>query len=155
MTTNSTGFYIIAHNIRSLFNVGTIFRTSDALGIDKIYLTGYTGHPPASQIAKVALGSENTVPWEYQPNISRLLSKLKKQGVKIVALELGQGAIVYNKFKPEFPLALLLGNEVRGVSKPLLQKVDQTIYLPMHGQKESLNVGVAMGVAGYYIRQYK
>lgn len=155
MTTNSTGFYIIAHNIRSLFNVGTIFRTSDALGVDKIYLTGYTGHPPASQIAKVALGSENTVPWEYQPNISRLLSKLKKQGVKIVALELGQGAIVYNKFKPEFPLALLLGNEVRGVSKPLLQKVDQTIYLPMHGQKESLNVGVAMGVAGYYIRQYK
>lgn len=155
MTTNSAGFYIIAHNIRSLFNVGTIFRTSDALGVDKIYLTGYTGHPPASQIAKVALGSENTVPWEYQPNISRLLSKLKKQGVKIVALELGQGAIVYNKFKPEFPLALLLGNEVRGVSKPLLQKVDQTIYLPMHGQKESLNVGVAMGVAGYYIRQYK
>lgn len=155
MTINSVGFYIIAHNIRSLFNVGTIFRTSDALGVDKIYLTGYTGHPPASQIAKVALGSENTVPWEYQPNISRLLSKLKKQGVKIVALELGQGAIVYNKFKPEFPLALLLGNEVRGVSKPLLQKVDQTIYLPMHGQKESLNVGVAMGVAGYYIRQYK
>lgn len=155
MTINSVGFYIIAHNIRSLFNVGTIFRTSDALGVDKIYLTGYTGHPPASQIAKVALGSENTVPWEYQPNISRLLSKLKKQGVKIVALELGKGAIVYNKFKPEFPLALLLGNEVRGVSKPLLQKVDQTIYLPMHGQKESLNVGVAMGVAGYYIRQYK
>jgi len=154
MITDSPQFFIIAHNIRSLFNVGTIFRTADALGIDKIYLTGYSGHPPASQIAKVALGSENSVPWEYQLNISTLFTKLKKQGVKIVALELGAGAIIYNKFKPEFPLALLLGNEVRGVSKSLLKKVDSTIYLPMYGQKESLNVGVAMGVAGYYIRQY-
>ena len=84
-----------------------------------------------------------------------IYKKLKKQGVKIVALELGEGAVIYNKFKPQFPLALLLGNEVRGVSKPLLKKVDSTIYLPMYGQKESLNVGVAMGVAGYYIRQYK
>lgn len=154
MTTSNSQFFIIAHNIRSLFNIGTIFRTADALDVDKIYLTGYSGHPPASQIAKVALGSENSVPWEYHQNISSLFTKLKKQGVKIVALELGAGAIVYNKFKPEFPLALLLGNEVRGVSKPLLKKVDSTIYLPMYGQKESLNVGVAMGVAGYYIRQY-
>ncbi len=155
MTINSQPFYIIAHNIRSLYNIGTIFRTSDALGIDKIYLTGYSGHPPSSQISKVALGSENSVPWEHHKNISTLCAKLKKQGVKIIALELGDGAIFYNQFKPDFPVALLLGNEVRGVSKALLKKVDSTIYLPMYGQKESLNVGVAMGVAGYYIRQYK
>ncbi len=152
MTTNRQGFFIIAHNIRSLYNIGTIFRTADALGVDKIYLTGYSGHPPSSQISKIALGSENFVAWEHYKNISSLFSKLKKQKVKIIGLELGAGAIPYNKFKPQFPLALLLGNEVRGVSKALLKKTDQIIYLPMYGQKESLNVGVAMGVAGYYIK---
>lgn len=155
MTTNKKSFYIIAHNIRSLYNVGTIFRTSDALGVDKIYLTGYSGQPPSKQISKVALGAENTVPWEHCKNISQLFTKLKKQGVRIVALELGHGAVNIFDFKPKFPLALLLGNEVRGVSKSLLNKADQIIYLPMYGHKESLNVGVAMGVAGYFIKKHE
>lgn len=144
-------FYVIAHNIRSLYNVGTIFRTSDALGVAKIFLTGYTGRPPRKEIAKVALGAENIVPWEGIKNISSLLKRLKKDGVKIIALEKTELAIDYLDFSPQFPLALLLGNEVRGVSTSLLKQVDKIISLPMKGEKESLNVGVAMAVAGYYI----
>lgn len=144
-------FYVIAHNIRSLYNVGTIFRTSDALGVAKIFLTGYTGRPPRKEIAKVALGAENIVPWEGIKNISSLLKRLKKDGVKIIALEKTELAIDYIDFSPQFPLALLLGNEVRGISTSLLKQADKIISLPMKGEKESLNVGVAMAVAGYYI----
>lgn len=144
-------FYIIAHNIRSLYNVGTIFRTSDALGISKIFLTGYTGRPPRKEISKVALGAENSVPWEGVKNISSLLKRLKKEGIQIVALEKVAQAVDYLNFAPQFPLALLVGNEVRGVSTSLLKQVDQVISLPMKGEKESLNVSVAMAVAGYYI----
>lgn len=144
-------FYIIAHNIRSLYNVGTIFRTSDALGISKIFLTGYTGRPPRKEISKVALGAENSVPWEGIKNISSLFKRLKKEGIQIVALEKVAQAVDYLSFNPKFPLALLVGNEVRGVSTSLLKQVDQVISLPMKGEKESLNVSVAMAVAGYYI----
>ncbi len=154
MTANKD-FYLIAHNIRSLYNIGTFFRTADALGISKIYLSGYSGQPPQSGIAKVALGAENVVPWEHYKNISQLIKKLKKDGVKIVALELDKKAINYLDFKPEFPLALLLGNEVRGVSSSLLKTADDIIYLPMKGIKESLNVGIAMAVAAYQINRFR
>ena len=146
---------MIAHNIRSLYNIGTFFRTADALAIDKIYLTGYSGIPPQAGITKVALGAENSVPWEQYKNISALIKKLKAQGIQIVALELDKKAVNIFKFKPNFPLALLVGNEVRGVSKNLLKKADKIVYLPMRGKKESLNVGVAMAVAGYYIKYKK
>ena len=144
-------FFIIAHNIRSLYNIGTIFRTADALGIDQLFLTGYSPQPPRKEISKVALGAEQTVAWSYYKNISPLIAKLKKEKVKIVALELDKRAISYLDFKPQFPLALLVGNEVRGISKGLLGKSDKIIFLPMKGKKESLNVGVAMAVAGYQI----
>jgi 23S rRNA (guanosine2251-2'-O)-methyltransferase len=147
---NKQEFYIIAHNIRSLYNIGTMFRTADALGASLV-LSGYSGHPPRKEISKVALGAENTVPWEYHKNISYILKKLKVQGVQIIALEKTPKSINYLDFKPKFPLALLVGNEVRGVSPAILKKVDQIISLPMNGEKESLNVGVAMAVAGYYI----
>lgn len=148
-------FYIIAHNIRSLYNVGTFFRTADALQVSKIFLTGYTGCPPRKEISKVALGAEDAVPWQHYKNISVLIKKLQTAGVKIVALEKTKQAIDYLDFKPEFPLALLLGNEVRGISKNLLAKADQTISLPMKGQKESLNVGVAMAVAAFRIDSHR
>ncbi len=148
-------FYLIAHNIRSLYNIGTFFRTADALGINKIYLSGYSGKPPQSGIAKVALGAENVVPWEHYKNISQLIKKLKKDGVKIIALELDKKAINYLDFKPDFPLALLLGNEVRGISSALLKQADEIIYLPMKGIKESLNVGIAMAVASYHINRFR
>ncbi len=148
-------FYLIAHNIRSLYNIGTFFRTADALGISKIYLSGYSGQPPQSGIAKVALGAENTVPWEHYKNVTHLIKKLKKSGVKIIALEIDKRAINYLDFKPEFPVALLVGNEVRGVSPSLLKQADEIIYLPMKGTKESLNVGIAMAVSAYQINRFR
>ena len=150
MTTNNK-FYIIAHNIRSLYNIGTIFRTADALGVDRLFLTGYSGQPPRKEISKVALGAEESVEWQHYKSLSYLIKKLKKDGIKIIALETSDQAINYLDFKPKFPLALLLGNEVRGVSEVMLKQVDTTISLPMNGIKESLNVGVAMAVAGYHI----
>ena len=154
MTTNNK-FYIIAHNIRSLYNIGTMFRTADAMGVDRLFLTGYSGQPPRKEISKVALGAEDSVPWQHYKNLSYLLKKLKSRGVNIVALEIDDKAKNYLDFKPKFPLALIVGNEVSGVSKSIIDKVDQTIYLPMHGIKESLNVGVAMAVAGYHIISHR
>jgi 23S rRNA (guanosine2251-2'-O)-methyltransferase len=154
MTANNS-FYVIAHNIRSLYNIGTIFRTADALGVTQLFLTGYSGYPPRPEIAKVALGAEQTVPWKHCQNISAVVKKLKKQGIKIISLEICPQALDYRRFKPSFPLALVVGNETRGLSLALLKKSDQIIYLPMQGQKESLNVGVSMAVAGYYLNNFR
>lgn len=132
-----------------------MFRTADALGVDQLFLTGYSGKPPRREISKVALGAEESVEWQHYKSLTYLIKKLKKDGVKIVALETGDKSIDYLKFKPKFPLALLLGNEVRGVSPAILKKVDSSISLPMNGIKESLNVGVAMAVAGYHIIKFR
>ena len=144
-------FYVICDNIRSLENIGSIFRTADALGVAKIYLCGICGTPPNHKIAKTALGAENTIPWEYCKQTGRLIDKLKSSKINIVALEQDKEAVDYKKFKPKFPLALIIGNEVKGVSRNILKKCDKIIFLPMLGQKESLNVSVAFGVAGYEI----
>jgi 23S rRNA (guanosine2251-2'-O)-methyltransferase len=154
MTMNNK-FFIIAHNIRSLYNIGTIFRTADALGVDQLFLTGYSGTPPRKEISKVALGAEESVSWQHYKSLSYLIKKLKKEGVQIIALETGENSINYLDFKPKFPTALLLGNEVRGVSPAMLRQVDITISLPMNGIKESLNVGVAMAVASYHIIKFR
>lgn len=144
-------FSVVVDNVRSLENVGSIFRTADALGVKKIYLCGITGRPPEQKIAKTALGAEKTIPWEYHKQTWRLIEKLKKDNVKIVALEQAKNSILYTKFKAKFPLALVIGNEVKGVSPKVLEQSDQIIHLPMRGKKESLNVAVAFGVAGYEI----
>jgi len=146
-------FYVICDNIRSLENIGSIFRTSDALGVSKIYLCGISGKPPHHKISKTALGAEETTPFDHCKQIGRLIDKLKAQKVQIVALEQDKTAIEYTKFKPSFPVALIVGNEVEGVSKKVLKKCDKIIYLPMSGQKESLNVSVAFGIAGYEINK--
>jgi len=154
-------FYVICDNIRSLENVGSIFRTSDALGVTKIYLCGITGQVPSwenglhKKIAKTALGAEKTIPFEYCKSVTRLIDKLKKSKISIVALEQDEKAINYLEFKPSFPLALILGNEVDGISKAVLNKADKIIFLPMSGQKESLNVSVSFGIAGYEINKYR
>ena len=145
------GFYVICDNIRSLENIGSIFRTADALGVTKIYLCGISGRPPHQKISKTALGAEKTISWEYCKQTWRLIEKLKKEHIAIVALEQTSQSILYTKFKPRFPLALVVGNEVRGVSKKAIELSDQAIHLPMVGMKESLNVSVAFGVAGYRI----
>ncbi len=145
-------FYVICDNIRSLENIGSIFRTADALGVAKIYLCGISGRPPQQKISKTALGAEKTVPWEYYKQVWRLVEKLKKEGITIVALEQTKESVLYTTFKPRFPLALIIGNEVKGVSKKSLELSDTIIHLPMKGKKESLNVAVAFGVAGYCIK---
>ncbi|MSR76084.1 MAG: TrmH family RNA methyltransferase [Candidatus Ryanbacteria bacterium] len=146
---------IVLHNIRSLHNVGSVLRTADGAGVAKVYMTGYTPSPTdemgrvRKEIAKTALGAENSVAWECVADISRLITKLKKEGFSIVALEQSDDAKDYREFYPQFPVALIAGNEVRGLSGALLEKVDASIVLPMRGKKESLNVSVAVGVAVY------
>ncbi len=148
-------FYVICDNIRSLENIGSIFRTADALGVDKIFLCGISGKPPHHKISKTALGAEKTISFEHCRQTWRLIEKLKKDKIQIVALEQARHAVLYTKFKPGFPLALIIGNEVKGISKKILKKADKIIYLPMRGKKESLNVSVAFGVAGYQINKFR
>ncbi|HUT21883.1 MAG TPA: TrmH family RNA methyltransferase [Candidatus Bipolaricaulota bacterium] len=145
---------LILPNIRSAFNVGSIFRTADAAGIEKIYLCGYTPRPDKDEkkIAKTALGAENKVAWEYKKQAGRLIDDLKKQGYQIIALEKTKKSLNYLKFKPKFSAAIILGNEVKGVSAALLEKSDKTVHLPMMGEKESLNVSVACGIFAYYLK---
>ncbi len=157
--------FVILHNIRSLHNVGSIFRTADAAGVKKIYLTGYTPAPTdrfgkiRPEITKTALGAEKTVEWEKSKDIGKLITNLKqktrtdlvagqRQGrsLLIVAVEQTPNSIDYKKFKPKYPLALIFGNEVRGISPQILKKCDKIIEIPMAGEKESLNVSVAAGI---------
>src|SRR6476469_3622433 len=154
MPAKSKELILIAHNIRSLHNVGSIFRAADGFGVSKIYLTGYTGAPEgtnAGKIHKVALGAEEFVPWEQTRSLVRLIAKLKKTGVRIVALEnnVNYKVTSLRKYKPKFPMALILGEEVKGHTKKILDLCDDIIDIPMVGQKESLNVSVACGIALY------
>lgn len=144
----------ILHNIRSAHNVGSIFRTADAAGIEKLYLTGYTPTPKTNpkEIHKTALGAENFVQWEKYKNINYLFKKLKKEKIKIVAVEQYKRSIPYYKFKPETDLVLIFGNEVRGLNKKILEKADYILEIPMLGKKESLNVAVAFGIVVYNIK---
>jgi len=149
MSIKKKEIYLIAQNIRSLYNVGSFFRCADTFNVSKIFLCGYTGCPPREQISKTALGAETWVPWEKCWQTHLLIKKLKKQGIKIVVLETGKNSQPLPKFKPQFPLALVVGSETKGVSKSILKLADKTVKIPMLGKKESLNVGVAAAVALY------
>ncbi len=144
--------YLVAQNIRSLFNVGSLFRCADVFGVKKIYLCGYTGFPPRKEISKTALGAEQWVAWERHWQTHLLLKKLKKQGIKVVVLETGRRSKTLPKFNPKFPLALVVGNEVKGVSGKILSLADEVVKIPMLGKKESLNVATAAGIALYKLR---
>jgi len=146
-------FYVVCDNIRSLENIGSIFRTADALNIEKIFLCGISGTPPNPKISKSALGAENWIEWEHSWQTWRIIEKLKKEKIFVVALEQTKNSLPYNKFRPKFPLALVVGNEVKGISPSVLKRADRVISLPMFGKKESLNVAVAFGVAGYEINK--
>jgi len=140
----------ILHNIRSRENVGSIFRTADAVGVVKIYLCGITPQPPHEKISKTALGAENIVPWEYHKQTWRLIDRLKKEGYKVVALENSKTAQdIFSFKKGDKPIVLVVGNEVSGLSSGMLAQSDKVVSIPMRGQKESLNVAVAFGVAVY------
>jgi tRNA G18 (ribose-2'-O)-methylase SpoU len=142
--------YCLCENIRSIYNVGAIFRTSDGAFIEKIFLTGYTPHPPRKEIEKIALGATLSVPWEYRRNSLEVINELKSKNVKICALEItDEKKLIYDITKNDFPLCLIIGNEITGVSKELLNLADIAVELPMFGIKHSLNVAVAYGIAVY------
>ena len=138
---------VIAHNIRSLHNVGSIFRSCDAFGVEKLYLTGITGTPPRKEIAKVALGSEHWVAWEHVEDVFALIQELKLQGHKMIALENHPRATPIDLFCPTGQNALVLGNEVGGIEPDLLDQCDLLLEIPMPGRKQALNVSVAAGIA--------
>ncbi len=143
---------VLLHNIRSAHNVGSIFRTSDAAGVGKIYLSGYAPIPidrfgrPQKDIAKTALGAEKNIPWEFFKTPQKLISKLKNDGWEIVGVEQDARALDYRAFKPKQQTLFVFGNEVLGLSPAMRKLCDTLIEIPMHGKKESLNVSVAAGV---------
>lgn len=161
----STFLVAVLDNIRSLYNVGSIFRTADAFGVEHLYLCGMTGRPDdeltSQRIHKTALGAEESVQWSYCEQTSDAISKLKTDGYTILALEQTPQAV--NVFGDDSPftihhspderLALVVGHEVYGVSQSVLALADQHIQIPMLGQKESLNVSVAFGIAISQLRQ--
>jgi tRNA G18 (ribose-2'-O)-methylase SpoU len=146
---------VILHDIRSVQNVGAMFRTADAVGIDKIYLTGYTPTPldrfgrKRGDLAKSALGAENFVLWEYKKTINPLLSKFKQEGFQIIAIEQDKNSIDYKTLRLRLGQGhvFIVGTEVTGIPKNILKKCDIIAEIPMRGKKESLNVSVAFGVA--------
>lgn len=155
----------ILHDIRSLFNVGSIFRTADAAGIEKLYLCGITPSPydvfgrPRPQLTKVSLGAEKTVAWEHARSTVKVIERLRREGYKIVAVEQGKESIPYYTLNAKrftlSKIALIVGHEVRGIPKAVLNRADAIIDIPMYGKKESLNVGVAFGVVAFGLKHKK
>ena len=145
---------LLAHNIRSLWNVGSLFRTADSFAVEQIFLTGYTATPPRREISKTALGAEETVPWEKAEDPAKAIATLKKQGFTIVALEQARGAVDLKAYEPPSQVCLIVGHEVLGVPKELLKLCDAIVHIPMHGKKESLNVSVAAGIALHHLRSF-
>lgn len=143
---------LLAHNIRSLWNVGSFFRTCDAFAVEKVYLTGYTGHPPRKEISKTALGAEETVAWENAKDPLPLLRTLRGEGWSLVALELTPDAVALEDFEPSEKTCLIVGHELTGVPTEILTICDHVVKIPMLGKKESLNVAVAAGIALYTLR---
>ena len=151
--TKSLPFCVILNNIRSLYNVGSIFRTADGVGLEKVWICGITGCPPNKQISKTALGAEEKVSWEYREDIERLIKELREKGYQIVLLEQTETSALYHEFVPEFPVCLVIGNEVEGVSDKVLSWCDEAIEIEMEGLKNSLNVSVAFGIVAYSFRR--
>ena len=143
---------VLLHNVRSAHNVGSIFRTADAAGVSKMFLSGYTPQPldrfkreqPA--ITKTALGADKYIPWEYEKNPYRIIARLREGGWHIVGVEQDEKSIDYRKFRAKKKTLFILGNEVRGISPALRRKCDTMVEIPMYGKKESLNVSVAAGI---------
>lgn len=156
-------FVIILDNIRSLLNVGSIFRTAEAIGFKKIYLGGITPAPDSPRhkriINKTALGAEEFLPWEKSYQTLKILKKLKKEGFYLIALELHPQSISLNSFKKLFKkhkkIALIIGNETKGIHKRYLDLANKIIKIPMEGKKESLNVAVAFGIAAFWLKNLK
>lgn len=138
--------YTILENVRSLYNVGAILRSSDGAGVKKVWLCGITPAPGgagAEAISKTALGAEKFVEWEYEEEAVDVIARLKKKGVQIVGVEIAKGARNFWEASFEFPVCFVFGHEVEGVSSEVLAMCDKKIFIPMFGKKESLNVEAA------------
>ncbi len=146
--TDKTPIIIVLDNIRSLNNIGSVFRTSDAFLVEKIYLCGITATPPHKDIHKTALGSTDTVAWEYAENTLDVIEKLQKNNVKVCSVEQAENATLLDEFSPEAntTYALVFGNEVKGVAQDVVNKSDAVIEIPQFGTKHSLNISVSCGV---------
>lgn len=141
---------VMVHNIRSLYNVGSVFRTADAAGIAEVILCGYTGAPPRKEIEKTALGSTQSVKWRYEASIFDAISAEKAAGYRIGALEIARPSLSFSALMQDhFPMVLVLGNEITGVDDEVLAVCDFALEIPQFGYKQSLNVAVAFGVGVY------
>ena len=139
---------VLLHNVRSLYNVGAFYRTCDAAGVAKLYLSGFTGAPPSKQIAKTALGSQESVPWERADAIA-LIEQQRAAGCETAAIETVPDAVDLFEWTPRFPLLVVFGHEVEGLPAEILNRCDTRIRIPMAGIKRSLNVATAGGVVLY------
>lgn len=147
---------LLLENVRSLYNVGSLFRTADAAGAARLILTGITGRPPHKGISKTALGAEERVPWEYERDSTAVAEKLHQAGFELVVLETTLRAVDLFDWAPRYPVCVVLGHEVEGVSQPLLELCDTHVRIPMLGHKHSLNVATAGGVVLYeLLRKYR
>lgn len=152
---------VVLHNIRSMHNVGSIFRTAEAAGCENIYLCGITPGPldrfgrPNNKLLKVSLNAERYIKWEHCSSTLKLLDKLKTQGYNILAVEQSRKSASLYEFKPikkrDAKYALVLGSEIKGVPRAILKRANKIIEIPMRGQKESLNVAVAFGIVAFYL----
>ena len=150
-----TPIFIILDDIRSLHNIGSVFRTADSFLIEKIYLCGITAKPPNKEIHKTALGATETVSWEYSENVLDVIDKLKQNNVSVFAIEQVENATFLNEFKVEKnkKYALVFGNEVFGVNQKAIELCEGTIEIPQLGTKHSLNIAVSTGIVIWDIFQ--
>lgn len=140
--------YGLLDNIRSLYNVGAMFRIADGARIEKLFLSGYTPYPPRKEIEKTALGATKTVPWEYLKNPLDVINKLRSSNIKICVLEhVLPSRPYYSLEKSDFPLCIVVGNEITGISNQIIDEADFGIEIPMYGMKQSLNAATAFGIA--------
>ncbi|WP_149274769.1 RNA methyltransferase [Pareuzebyella sediminis] len=145
---DKTPLVLVLDNIRSLNNIGSVFRTADAFLIEKIYLCGITATPPHKDIRKTALGATESVAWEYHGSSLEIVNRLKDQGYRAMAVEQAERAVMLNDFKAasSAKYALIFGNEVKGVSQEVVDVCDKVIEIPQSGTKHSLNIAVSVGV---------
>jgi 23S rRNA (guanosine2251-2'-O)-methyltransferase len=147
---------VLLDNVRSLYNVGSFFRTADAAGVEKLYLAGITGHPPKRPLSKTALGAEERIPWEHSWDPLVFVSKLQARGYEMAAIETSAHSVDLFDWRPRFPVCLVFGHEVEGIRKQLLERCDTHVRIPMLGLKHSLNVATAGGVVIYeLLRKYR
>lgn len=158
--------YLVAYNIRSSLNVGSLFRTAEGLGVTKLYLTGYTPHPSHEgdnrlphikakldkQIQKTALNAQNSLDWQYNEDVFSVIKSLKKECVDVIALEQTKGSLTLHKLSTDKDIALVVGNEATGLGHDVIKACDKAVEIPMLGKKESFNVVQAAAMALYHLR---